>query len=363
MGAMKTVRLGPERIGEAIDLGLALGASDPRFVAPLRQPLEAELGGRSTFARYGTMDLFGVERGGRLVARAAAITNPRLCDATGAPIGQVGYFEAEDDAEAASNLFAECFAALRARGARHVTGPMNGGAHRAHRLMIRGFERRPFLFEPRNPPYYPRLFEASGFGPVHVWRTFELDDAAVARFGKVVARATAALPQTARLELLDPRRPEVLVRLHALLDRVWQGHVGYAPIEIDELAEVIGGALVLMTDRHFGIVHDGNGKDLGCSFMFPDYVDAVRALEGDASRWGSWLGGPVPKTLVMHTHAIVEEARRTNAVSIGLAQGVKHFAEDGFNRLVVALVTEEWGFFGRQAEPTREYALYGRPLA
>jgi hypothetical protein len=363
MAAIQVARIGPERLGAAIDLGFTLGARDSAgFVPPLRQPLEAELTGRSAFARYGSIELFGAERDGRLVARAAAIVNPRLVDATGRALGQVGYFESEDDPDASRALFDAVFASLRSRGARQVTGPMNGGAHRAHRLMTRGFERDPFLFEPRNPAYYPKLFEASGFVPVHAWRTFELDDAEVRRFGKIAARASAALPRTALLELLDPRRPEVLPRLHALLDRVWKGHVGYAPIDREELAEVIGGALVLMTGRHFGIVHDGRGTDLGVSFMFPDYVREVRALRGDVRGWGSWLGAVSPKTLIMHTHAVVPEARHSNAVSIGLAQGVQHFVEDGYQRLVVALVTEGWAFFGRQAKPTREYSLYGRPI-
>ena len=309
----------------------------------MRQPHEAELSGKSAFARYGAIELFGVERAGRLVARAAAIVNPRLVDASGAPLGQVGFFESEDDAEAARALFEAAFMWLRARGARQVTGPMNGGAHRAHRLMTRGFERAPFLFEPRNPAYYPRLFESAGFAPVHTWRTYELTSAQVARFGKVVGRASLVLPRVAHLELLDPRRPEVLARLHTLLDRVWKGHVGYAPIDLEELGEVIGGALVLMSDRHFGIVHDGRGTDLGCSFMFPDAVDEVRALKGDARGWGSWVGKSPSKTLIMHTHAVVEEARRTNATSLGLARGVKHFAEDGYERLIVALVTEGVG--------------------
>jgi len=74
------------------------------------------------------------------------------------------------------------------------------------------------------------------------------------------------------------------------------------------------------------------------------------------------VGQSASKTLIMHTHAVVEEARRTNATSLGLARGVRHFAEDGYERLIVSLVTEEWGFFGRQAEATREYGLFGRGL-
>ena len=54
---------------------------------------------------------------------------------------------------------------------------VGGWAHRLHRFMVRGFERAPFLFEPRNPPYYPRLFEANGFAPVHRWYSYEISRA------------------------------------------------------------------------------------------------------------------------------------------------------------------------------------------
>src|SRR2546430_17312762 len=101
--------------------------------------------------------------GGRVRGRAAASVNRRLRDATHAPIGQVGFFEAEDDDAVAKSLLDAALAWLGGEGARSAWGPMNGGGHPAHRLMTKGVEPAPFLFEPRNPPYYPRLFEACGF--------------------------------------------------------------------------------------------------------------------------------------------------------------------------------------------------------
>ena len=52
---------------------------------------------------------------------------------------------------------------------------MNGGVHLAHRLLVYGFEHAPFLLEPRNPRWYPALFEAAGFAVVHRWKTWEIE--------------------------------------------------------------------------------------------------------------------------------------------------------------------------------------------
>ena len=262
---MEIVRVAAEHVPAFVDLGFAIGARDPRFVPPMRQVLLAELSGQSAFARYGLMELFAAERGGAIVARAAAIVNPRLTVPGGAPLGQIGYFEAEDDVEAVRALFGACFASLEARGARAVTGPMNGGAHRAHRLMTRGFERDPFLFEPRNPPWYPRLFEENGFARAHTWASHELDAGEIDRVARVLERASRALPQRATMiEPLDPHAPETYARLHELLDRVWAGHVGYAPIDRDELAEVIGGAFALMTPRGIRARRRTSAKTSAC---------------------------------------------------------------------------------------------------
>src|SRR5262249_19532725 len=144
--------------------------------------------------------------GARVVGRCAAILNPRLCDG-GIPLGQVGYFESIDDTGVARQLFEACFAWLRKQGARDVVGPMNGGAQQYHRLLVRGFEKEPFPFEPRNPSYYSRLFEACGFRRVRVWDTFDISRA---ELEIVIQRCTPAARQAAsryhlfRPDLRDP---------------------------------------------------------------------------------------------------------------------------------------------------------------
>jgi hypothetical protein len=344
-------------LAEFLDLPRRLQGADPGWIAPLRQPLVAELTGRSAFSRYGRQRLWLCEDGGRVVGRLAALVNPRL-----GGIGQVGYFECEDDLDACRALLDAASAWLRAQGQRELVGPMNGGAHRLHRLLVAGFDRPPFLFEPRNPPWYPRLFEASGLARVHTWATYELAGQELERLHARLARAAQRASDEHRCLPLDPADPATLVRVHALLDRVWAGHTGYASLDLDDVKEALAGLLPLVSVRTFGAVVDRDGKDVGLGFMFPDWAREVRALDGDATGWGRWLGGPRPAGLIMHTFAFAPEARGSGAPHKLFEHAARHMLEDGHTSLILALATEELRVLRRYGAPTREYALYGRPL-
>ena len=291
---------------------------------------------------------------GRPVGRIGASLNPRLVDRTGAVIGQVGYFECVNDAGVAGALIEAGIAWLRAQGAGEIIGPMNGGAHRTHRLMTRGFDHEPFLFEPRNPPYYPALFEGCGFTPINRWFGYEFDRAhagALAdRFDRVLARKP---PPGEIVSVPIDRLDEIIVRVHRLLDICWEGHVGYAPLDLDEFAEVFRGALSIMQTGNVNILVQ-DGRDVGFTLIFPDYADEVRALGGDASGWGRWLGVARPDRFVLHTEALAPSVRASSAAMAMITAAIRQALAGGYQRIVVALAVE--GFISRIGEQTREYA-------
>jgi hypothetical protein len=249
---------------------------------------------------------------------------------------------------------------LRSQGARQVLAPMNGGAHRTHRLLIRGFDRTPFLFEPRNPPYYPRLFERCGMVPVNRWWSYDLDRGQAAdlhrRFEKLLARR----PAPAVLDVLDPgQSSNTLARVHRLLDGIWAGHVGYASLDVDEFAEVFAGVLSLMALRDIAVLADGGG-DKGVVFVYPDYAAEARSLCGSSAGWGSWLRNGLPPRVVLHTAALLPELRKTSAATALVDWAMRRAVEDGYEQAIVALAVE--GFLSKIGEQTREYALYWRSL-
>src|SRR5206468_1486296 len=74
-----------------------------------------------------------------------------------------GFFECEDDPEAAAALFAAAEGWVAARGLDTLRGPMNFSTNDDCGLLIDGFHRPPTILMPHNPPYYERLVEGSGF--------------------------------------------------------------------------------------------------------------------------------------------------------------------------------------------------------
>lgn len=364
-GGMQVVPATVTDVERFVQLSWDLHGGDPRWVAPMRQPLLAELCGQTAFDRYGSLQPFLCRSGAQVVGRVAAIVNPRIRDGSGAPIGQIGYFECVDDAGAAAALLDAAAEWLKARGATVAWGPMNGGAHRAHRLMTMGFERDPFLLEPRNPSYYPALFEGWGFARARVWESFELTLADLRGLlaGKGFERAVARASRSYHVEPVDTTLGEqALGRIHRLLDGVWEGHVGYGALELDEFVEAYGGLLAILSDRWFCTVQDVLGRDVGLAFMYPDYVDEVRRLRGDVTGWGRFASA-ASRRMVMHTLAFLPEARRTGAPFLSMAAGMRHMEEDGLHRLVVALVDEDFRVFASVSKATRRYALYACGLS
>ena len=345
---------------EFIEFPWTIYAGDPMWIPPLREQLFFELSGASAFSRYGRFQLFVCEVDGRLAGRIAALVNPRLTDRSGQVLGQLGYFECVDDPSIAAALINAGLDWLRAQGARDVIGPMNGGAHRSHRFLTRGFDREPYLFEPRNPAYYPTLFERCGFVSVNRWFGYELTAQQGADRLRQFDRVLSRRPPPGQLEELQTgQSQDTIVRVHQLLDRCWGGHVGYAPLDLDEFVEVFGGALAIMGPGHVtAFVQDA--QDVGLAFILPDYAAEARALGGHAAGWGRWLGTSRPTRIVLHTAALVPAVRQTSAAMAQIAWGLRRAVADGFDDIVVALVVD--GFLSRIGEQTREHALYARAV-
>ena len=345
---------------EFIEFAWTISGSDPMWMPPLRELVFRDMSGAGAFGRYGKTQPFLCEADGRIAGRIAALVNPRVVDDSGAVFGQLGYFECVNEPAVAAALIDAGLGWLKAQGVRQVFGPMNGGAHRTHRFLTRGFDRAPFLFEPRNPPYYPTFFERAGFVPVGRWYGYDLSHQQIADRLRQYDRVLERRPPPGRFEDLQTgQSPETLVRLHRLLDRCWEGHVGYGSLDLDEFVEVFAGPLAIMGPGHVS-AYVRDGEDAGFAFVYPDYADEVRALDGHASGWGRWLGSSRAKRIVLSTAAFVPDARRSSAAMASVAWTFRRGVMEGFDEGVAGPVAEIW--LNRLGEQTRQYTLYGRSI-
>jgi GNAT superfamily N-acetyltransferase len=216
------------------------------------------------------------------VARLVARLSPALRDGQGRPLGLLGFFEAmegPEGKEGALRLLAEGVRWLRESGAGQIVGPMDGDTWHRHRLNAGPFDDPPFLLEPYNPPFYPRIWEEAGFQVLGSWFSKQVDPAAVvAHLGP---RAAAARNAGYRLRTLDLGRfRDELRLLYRLSTAIFAGNFLYTEISEEDFLALYAGSRALLDPDLVLFAGSPRGEDAGFLFAYPDRFRAVAAMRG-----------------------------------------------------------------------------------
>ena len=147
-----------------LDLPFTLYRDDPLWVPPLRSEVDRTLDAQANpYFADGRLELFVCYRDDVPVARACAVINRNHWRKFNDRAAFFGFFESQDDAEAAGRLFDTLAAFCRANGATRLEGPFNPTHYSELGLQVSGFGRAPAFFETYNPEYYMRLVQGSSF--------------------------------------------------------------------------------------------------------------------------------------------------------------------------------------------------------
>lgn len=164
---MDTFRLDPgnrKHIQDFLDLPFRLYRANPCWVPPLEMDMLAVLNpSRHPFYQHSEAAFFLGHVHGRSMGRIAVINNRRYNDYNQEQTAFFYFFECEDDAGSARDLFTAAFDWAQSRGLTKMIGPkgftpLDGGG-----ILVEGFEYRPAFGMPYTLPYYPRLIESVGF--------------------------------------------------------------------------------------------------------------------------------------------------------------------------------------------------------
>jgi GNAT superfamily N-acetyltransferase len=114
---------------------------------------------KNPFFEHADVQFFLALRDGRVVGRISAHIDHNLNAFQDNSWGLFGFFECEDDPEAARALVDAAEAWLRERGRDRMVGPMDFTTNDECGLLIEGHERPPIILCPWQHPYYQRLLE------------------------------------------------------------------------------------------------------------------------------------------------------------------------------------------------------------
>ncbi len=270
--------------------GTAHYAGDGNHVPLLRSDfLKRTDPARNPFFRHAEVDHLVARRGGRDVGRVAAVRNLRSEEFRGDRTAWFGWFECEEDPEAARALLDAARERLRARGCDALLGPASYSTNEECGLLVEGFDGPPVLMMNYNPPWYEGLLRGAGLEPVEdllAWWASSEELGDVARMARVTERARSRYGWSLRTIRMD-RLEEELELVREVYNRAWEANWGFVPMtdeefrfSADDLRRILDPEVVFLVERE--------GRPLGFSLALPDYNQVLRRLGGSLLPFG-WI--------------------------------------------------------------------------
>jgi hypothetical protein len=277
-------------VGAFIDLPSRLHAGTP-WVPPLK--LERRLFLSRRFGPYRSridFELFLARRDGRVVGRVSAHVDHAYNRHHGERRGWFGFFECEDDPEAARALLDAADSWLRARGQTEMVGPADFTVNDESGLVVEGHELHPMIRQPWHPPYYQPLVEGAGLHKVVdllMWR-LEIDDR------EQMLPILPELAQTAREKHGVTIRRMSRRRLRSDLDlfgeiynRAWRRNWGFVPYDAADLDQYAL-ELQLAFDPDWFMVAEVGSEAIAMAITVPDLNQVLRRMNGRLLPLGWW---------------------------------------------------------------------------
>ncbi len=173
---MKIIVVDTELLSKAFkEMPLRIYKHDKNYIRPLNKDIDEVFDqSKNKFFRHGECERWLLQgENEHYIGRLAVFVNKKYPQDQ--PTGGIGFFECDNNQDAANYLFDRAKEWLQARGMEAIDGPINFGERdRWWGLLVNGFD-QPLYCMNYNPPYYQALFEQYGFQPYFHQLCFGMD--------------------------------------------------------------------------------------------------------------------------------------------------------------------------------------------
>jgi hypothetical protein len=282
---MSQVGIVPVSIGSDLDdfinLPWKIYAGNENWVPPLKKAVRRMLDqDRHPFWKFSERVLFLARRGGKTVGRIAGIIDNNYNEFHGEKMGIWGFFECENDPEAAIKLFAAVENWTRQKGMTFLRGPLNPSTNYEIGMLVEGFQYPPTIMMTYNLPYYIPLVEACGFTKEKdlFALLLEKDDRASARVERLARRIRRN--NNISIRNADKRQFESEMAIFKdIYNSAWSSNWCAVPMTDEEVMDMAKEIVQIMDpDLIFFIYYDD--QPVGVCLMLPDINPLLKRLNG-----------------------------------------------------------------------------------
>jgi hypothetical protein len=265
--------------------------NEPNWVPPLLRDERKRLdSGRNPFFEHADAQLFLARRDGEPVGRISAQVDSNFNRFQDNRWGLFGFFECEEDPEAAGGLFDAAGAWLAERDRDRMVGPMDFTTNDTCGVLIDGYDRRPVILTPYSRRYYPALYEGAGLGKamdLYMWSVEVTDRERVhPAIWKVAAEVESKHGIVCRQMRLDDFEAE-LRRFLEVYNAAWERNWGFVPLTDSEV-RYFARELRPVLDENWALIAERGDEVVGAALTLPDYNAVLHRLNGRLLPFG-WL--------------------------------------------------------------------------
>lgn len=264
-----------------IDFPWQIYSNNSRWVPPLKSQIRRLLdNSRHPFWKSARRILFLAQRDSVIVGRIAGIIDERYNRYASARLASWGFFECENDAEAAVELFGAVERWAVNQGMDTLRGPVNPSINYEVGLLMEGFDENPAIMMPYTPPYYISLVECAGFTKEIDLLSFRLTTPD--EISDRVTRLAARIRERANVSIRTWCKKDMQGELKLIKDLfnvVWSDNWGFVPISDEEMKEM-GGSLARFIEEDFCFFLYKGDEPIGMAMILPDMNPLLKQLNG-----------------------------------------------------------------------------------
>jgi GNAT superfamily N-acetyltransferase len=267
--------------------------NEPLWVPPLVYERKRFLDRRKNpFFNHGEAEYFLAWRGDEVVGRITAQVDHDFNDFHENEWGMFGFFECEDDPEAARALLDAADAWLRERGRDRMVGPMDFTLNDESGIVIDGFDLRPMVKQPYHPVYYQALVEdAGGFEKAQDLLMWNLEVEDRDRVHPIIWKMAERLEPEHGIVLKKMRRRNYLDELDRFLEIyniAWSRNWGFVPVRRDEMVQTFKEMKPILDEDWLMRCDTPDGETVGVALTIPDINQVFKRMNGRVLPLG-WL--------------------------------------------------------------------------
>ena len=264
-----------------IDFGYTHYDGDANWIPMLRSEIVKILNpSKNAFFEHGKIQPFLAENSkGEVVGRIAAIINGMHLKKYNDANGFFGFFECIEDYSVAETLLDTAKDWLKQEGMQGMRGPANPSLNDIAGLLVDGFERKPSVMMPYNPPYYISFLEQYGF------------ERAMTMWAYFIHFKYLQLDKMRRgMKLLQRRYPDVHLRtidmsrfeeeaqtIMDIYNDAWSNNWGHVPMTQNEFKQ-LAADLKQIIDPNVVFLLEEKGVPIAFSVSLPNINQALEHI-------------------------------------------------------------------------------------